>query len=156
MLVSQKQFLLQDGYADVFISGRHPAAWFQCSSTTLCARNVGDVRADPRMLFCTCEQVCTQEDQRSQGSNRADLGRGLGSGSKPHPAMGCLGRRKNKHITPLFLKFPILGSAGSPPYITFAHSSQWLILTSDVILDTNGSNYFQTIICVRRSKTKAK
>lgn len=84
------------------------------------------------------------------------MGRGLGSGSKPHPATGCLGRRKNKHVTPLFLKVPILGSAGSPPYITFAHSSQWLILTSDVILDTNGSNYFQTIICVRRSKTKAK
>lgn len=51
VLVSQKQFLLQGGYADVFI--------LVGSSTTLCARNVGDVRADPRMLFCTCEQVCT-------------------------------------------------------------------------------------------------
>lgn len=45
---SQKQFLLQDGCADVLISGWHPEVWFQCSSTVLCARNVGDVGCRPK------------------------------------------------------------------------------------------------------------
>lgn len=151
--VSGKQFPLWNGCAGDFISGWHPAARFQCSSTALCARNVGDISCTPEdavLYLWTGVHIGRSKEPGKQGDGPVQ--RTWQWKWAPPKDWAVWGGGKTNMS--LHQKAPALGSADSSYVHCFL--SFKLILTSDVVLDTNGSDFFKTIICVKRSKTKTK